>query len=621
MYRQTKVTKTVLIALISFFTFYFTVQAGGASTEDLSKQIPSRCLFCIRVNNLNETLTQIDQFLAGASPVGVSILAKTQIMRILGSPQLAGVNMDGSFAVFGVMPAAQNSQENPASNMAIGILIPVTDYKQFIAGVSNFSQPDDKGIAKITQNGDTVTLVTQAGKYALIAPPGNYDQLVAIKTEILSANSTGIGSTLNVEQLMQSTSSPIWVYGNMQQVAQTFGPMISAGMAQIKEAMTTIGANDVNMPTANIQAIAGMYTDIIDSFVNQSQSVSLTVNPQPAVLNFTSTLRALPQTDMATMFTSSGASAPKNDKLLPYLENGAAANYQINLNSPFWKHIQDDSIELMSAMSKGMVDPAVITKFKSISDQALEALDGPIAYSVTIMPNTKPAFAIKYAAAVKDEGKFSKLVQDGMTLFNTSGISDFYKKMGMEMTFSTNKTAESYKNVTVNSGKFVMKSTDTGSMQAQMIQSMYGDGFDVRWVVTNGLFLSATGGNSDSVIRELIDLAKSPSSQAGSEVNKALSLLPGANQADFFINFNLLRLFQMATAMVPFLPLPQTQFQTSSNVTAIGKAADGQLVINVAVPKEHIQEIMTAVLSIQQQMMQQPTQPSPGSVSPTPFVQ
>jgi hypothetical protein len=286
MFGQTRVTKTLLIAIISFFTIYSTVQAGVATTEDLSQKIPAKTLFYIRVNNLNQTLTQIDKFAGGSSPDGISMLAKTQIKRLLGSSQLAGLNMDGNFAIFG-------TATNPTSNIAIGVLVPVTDYNQFITGISNNIKPDDKGIAKITKDGNDVMLITQSGNYALITSPSNYEQLVAIKTEISSANSTGIGSVLNTEQLMQATSSPMWVYGNMQQAAQTFGHVILAGLNQMKETVAKSGANDVNLPT-------DMYIGIIDSFIQQSPSLRFTVNPQPAVLNITGTLRSLPQTDIKT---------------------------------------------------------------------------------------------------------------------------------------------------------------------------------------------------------------------------------------------------------------------------------------------------------------------------------
>jgi len=58
--------------------------------DQLLKMIPAESLFCIRVNHFEYTLSQIDQFLAGVSPMpmGLSILARTQLAKVLGSPEL-----------------------------------------------------------------------------------------------------------------------------------------------------------------------------------------------------------------------------------------------------------------------------------------------------------------------------------------------------------------------------------------------------------------------------------------------------------------------------------------------------------------------------------------------------
>ena len=60
--------------------------------------------------------------------------------------------------------------------------------------------------------------------------------------------------------------------------------------------------------------------------------------------------------------------------------------------------------------------------------------------------------------------------------------------------------------------------------------------------------------------------------------------------------------------------------QITSNVAAIGKAADSKVVPNAALSKEQLQEIMTVVLAIQQQMMQQQQTPAP-QTSPMPVFQ
>ena len=149
-----------------------------------------------------------------------------------------------------------------------------------------------------------------------------------------------------------------------------------------------------------------------------------------------------------------------------------------------------------------------------------------------------------------------------------------------------------------------MKSTDANSPQAQMITSMYGDGFDYRWGMVDGLFACAVSGDVNSTIRELIDQVKADSpKQIGAEMKTALSLLPEAGKADFIITFNALRLFNFATSMVP-IPIPPMDVQTKSNIVIAGRAADGRMVVNMAVPKQHLIEIMSAFMMMQQQTAQ-----------------
>ena len=111
----------------------------------------------------------------------------------------------------------------------------------------------------------------------------------------------------------------------------------------------------------------------------------------------------------------------------------------------------------------------------------------------------------------------------------------------------------------------------------------------------------------DAEIRELIDQVQAGNvKQVGSETKSALTMLPGANKADFLVTFNLLRVFKMATTMIP-MPIPTSQMNvpTKSNIVIAGKAGDGKMVVDIAVPKEHLTEIMGAFMMMQQQQMQQ----------------
>jgi hypothetical protein len=65
------------------------------------------------------------------------------------------------------------------------------------------------------------------------------------------------------------------------------------------------------------------------------------------------------------------------------------------------------------------------------------------------------------------------------------------------------------------------------------------------------------------------------------------------------------------------LPLPPLEAATQTDVAFSGKIGDGRLQIGVAIPKQHVQEIMMAVMKMQQSMMQ-PQQPQQPQQPPTP---
>jgi len=567
--------------------------------------IPAKSLFCVRVNNFDYTLNQIDQFLAGVSPLpmGVSMLVRMQIANLLGSPQLTGLNTNGSFAVFGATMTGETTQTDAIPDIFVGILAPVTDYKQFIESNTNCTQADDKGISKITLNGAPVMLTAKAGNYAIMSWANDYDKLVTMAKAISAAKAAGLSGILNAADTKQAQTEPIWAYGNMQQVSGTFGPMILAKIDEIRTMMKSMQVNQSGASPANIQNIMNMYASILETLMKETQSVSIAINPKPDVLNITKTISAIPGSDMAKMLTADAASQRENT-LLTYLEDGAMANFGATINTSFWKKLNVRSIDLLAMMGGDSMSADNITEFKNLATNITDCLDGSVAYSISNDANNKPPFTVKYVIAVKDENKFNQLIEKAMDVMNTSGLMDFYKSLGVETSFSMKQNVDSYKGISISSAKLSMKSTDDNSPQAQMITSMYGDGFDYRWGMVDGLFACAVSGDVDSTIRELIDQVKTDSpQQIGSEMKAALSLLPKANKADFVATFNVLRLFDFVTSMVP-IPIPPMDVQTKSNIVIAGRAADSRMVVNMAVPKQHLTEIMSAFMMMQQKMTQ-----------------
>jgi hypothetical protein len=428
----------------------------------------------------------------------------------------------------------------------------------------------------------------------------DYDKLVTMAKAISAAGPAGLSGILDAADAKQADTEPIWVYGNVQQVSETFGTLISAKIEEIKTMMKSMNADQAGASPASIQNIMNMYSIILEVLMKEIQSVSIAINPKSDVLNITKTISAVPGTDMAKMFTADGSSQ-RDNTLLTYLDDGAMANFGAAINTPFWKMLNVRSIDLFASMCGGSMSAENIKEFKTLATEIIDSVEGPMVYSVSNDSKNKPPFALKYVIAVKDEKKFNQVIEKAMDMINSSGIMDFYKSFGLETSFSMKNDVDNYKDVSINSAKLTMKATDANSPQGQMITSMYGEGFDYRWGMADGLFVCAVSGDVNSTIRELIDKAKDDSpKQIGSEMKTALSLLPGANKADFIVTFNVLRLFKMVTTMIP-IPIPPIDIQTNSNIVIAGSSAGGRMIVNIGVPKQHLIEIVSAFMMMQQQ--------------------
>ncbi len=592
--------KAVIVGFSVLFILAGTLSAQSQANNDLLNMIPEKSLFCVRVNNFDYTLNQTDLFLAGVSPMpmGVSMLVRMQLANLLGSPQLTGLNTNGNFAVFGVTMPGETAQANAIPNIFVGILAPVTDYKQFIEGNTNCSQADEKGISKITMNGAPVAMSAKAGNYALLSWANDYDKLVTMAKEI-SSKTEGISSILDTSETKMAQSEPVWAYGNVQQVSETFGTLISAKIEEIKTIAKSMQAGQPGASPESIQNIMNMYSGILDVLMKETKSVSIGISPKPDTLNITETITAIPGTDMAKMLTADTSSQRENT-LLMYLQDGAVANFGATINTPFWKMLNVKGIDFLVAMGGKSMSEKDIAEFKTLATDITGCIEGALAYSITNNVGKKPPFALKYLVAVKDEKKFNQIIEKAMDIMNSSGIMDFYKSVGIETSFSMEKDVDNYKGVSISSAKLSLKATDAMTPQSQMITSMYGEGFDYRWGMIDGLFACAVSGNVDSTIRELIDEVKSGSpKQVRAEMKSALSLLPGGNKADFVLTFNVLRFFNMVTSMIP-IPIPPMNAQTKSNIVIAGNASDNRMVVNIAVPKQHLTEIMAAFMAMQQ---------------------
>ena len=608
MFKSRHLKDAFVMMLFIFFVFAAGIRAESSTKpagDKLLEMIPAESLFCVRVNNFDYTLSQIDQFLTGVSPMPMwlSMMVRGQFAKVLGSPELKAVNMNGSFAIFGVFAAGKPPGPKP-SDIFIGVLVPITDYKQFIEGNPNLSQPDPNGISKIISDGMPTMLVTQIGSYALISSGDNYDRLVAMAKSISDAKSAGLTNALDAAEAERAVGEPIWAYGNVQLVSKTFGPLLFSKIEEMKKVMEDMKASGQG-PMGDPAEIMNIYVGILELLMKETKSLSITSNLKPSVINITNTVSAVPGTEMADMFTADD-SAKQENKLLCYLEDGAVMNVSGKVTGKFNAKAMDFFATIISK-NMSAEDTA---KIKSFAFDSATVFSGNDAMSFSVDPKNKPPFAMKYVIEIKDKDRFDKVVEEGVKLFNTGGIADFYESIGMKTSFMLERGVENYKGVSIDSAKLIMKSTEPNSPQGQIINAMYGEGFDCRWSIVDGLLVCVTGGDVDSAIRKLIDEVKAggPKQLAG-EMKAALAIIPEASKADFVGTYNFLRWFKIIGAMMPApAPIPQMDIPTKSNIVFAGKIGQGKMTFEIALPKEHLMEMMGMFQRMQQQQMQQQKQ-------------
>ena len=595
--RQTIVMSTLLLA----------VCAGGlglapattAAAVDPMNMVPDNSLFCVRINNLDGALGQVDLFLTGISPMGVGMLAKAQLGKMLGSVQPNGVNMSGSFTVFGPLPGGDFPDPT-----RVGILVPISNYQQFTADNPNVSPPDAMGVSKISSEGDDKLAAVHVGEYALLSTPANAEALVEMGKSAAGATA-GLAASLDAAELKRAQSAPLWVYGNVELAAQMFGPLIQAKIQEFKQDLgqdEDEGAGLVGQ-IGQIGQVVDLYAGLLDSMMKETKFISLTLAPSTEKIGAAFVLAAKPDTGMAELFKAK--STQSDNRLLGYLEDGAIMNFSFSSDPGSWKTFMDAYANLLGTFLGADSSAQETDALKKLMADIGDALGGTAAFSFSADLANKPPFTVKYVATLKDSQKLYQVLDETSKMVDSGPIAELYKKLGLKLKFDLRRKAETYKGVPIDSFDFAIDALDENAQEAQMITAIYGGGMNGQLAVVDNLLVYAIAKEPGPAIRALVDKVKAGGAgPASGEVQSAMQLIPGAEKADFFATYNYLRLMQMITAIMP-MPIPKTSVPSESNIAIAGSTANGKATYELAVPKKHVLEIMMVIMQMQQQKTQQ----------------
>ena len=98
-------SKRIIKAIVATVLVMGIVIAASCSKKPSTPPKSVETLFVVEIDNFEFTLSQMDQYLAGVSPIpmGTRMLVRMQLAGVLGNPELPGLDMNGSFTVFGVL--------------------------------------------------------------------------------------------------------------------------------------------------------------------------------------------------------------------------------------------------------------------------------------------------------------------------------------------------------------------------------------------------------------------------------------------------------------------------------------------------------------------------------------
>jgi len=607
-FRRALVGWTLLVSLGAVSTGI----AGGAQpvSRDPLTIVPADALFCVRINQLTTSLGQVDQFLTGISPFGVSMPVRAQLGKLLGAAEPAGIDMAGDFAVFGPLPGGEIPDPR-----RVGVLVPVSDFQQFLTN-PNVTKPNAQGILAINLEGKPTIAGIQMGKYLLLTPATDQQALTEAKNWT-SGGAASLSQRLSPDELKRAAGSPAWAYANVQVLAKRYGPTIQQKIKETTQKMQEAQAK--GGPMAVPQAALDIWTSLLNSFLQETQFVSLSIDPSPSAIRLAPVVAGVPNSDMAKILSMSGT-PPEQAHLVGYLENGAIMDGVVNFSPAFSQAMALKRIDLLTALLGPALSQEDTARWKKLATDSADAFGGTAAWAFLPDPKSKPPFKFRYVFVLKDQQKFSDILDQVSKMINEVALADLTKKLGLKMQFSLKRSAETYQEVPIDAIRVALQPTDENSPQGQMMKTLFGAGLNLRLAVVNSLLLYTLAADPDQEIRALIDQAKAGTpGQMPSEVQAALPLIPDARKADFFGTYNYTRAIQMALSFMPMpMPVPQVEASPQSDIAFAGNIGNGRLLTNIAIPKQQILDIMKFIMTMQQQKMQeQKSQPEqPGAQPP-----
>ena len=549
----------------------------ATAQDQVLRRVPADCLFCVQVNNLDEVLGRLEQYLSGLADPGLANQARSALGEMLSNPRLTGIKTSGIFVLFGTVPDGK-IDDREAWLRSIYLLVPTTDFSTLVANTPQAGTPDPNGVRELTGMG--LGLVDVEG-YALVGRMGS--RLVQMAKSMRSGFSAPLASSLD-QGLVEAAARPgLWAYGNVQVLAKAVGPGLAQRIQELgKQLSAPLGPN-----AAQMEQTIGVYGSILEYLLTQLSTVAVTVRFSPDRLVLTKYIHATPGSQLAQALTRPGPAGRLG--LVAYCQDGALANLSCRIQWTRFMDLNIKLIELVTAATGQKATPEQVNRTSNLMTAVAKTIGNEMALSVVTRPGAKPFFGVRQVMEVKDKEAFMKAQREAFDGLYKDGIFSSLVA-GQTVGIQWNQLPDvTYKDTRIQGWRLTFSFKDPNGQEAMIIRQMYGDGIEGRIAVVGQAGLIVWGDQAQQHIQEMIDKAGSGSQkQTPSEINAAMDLLE-TKDVDLICTVNYLRL--LGALMGAIMPIPMPIPPSSSNLVIAGNIDGGKATVQVILPKAHLLEI------------------------------
>lgn len=583
-----------------------------AETPDPLTLVPENSVLCLRINDMNQSLANLDSYLTGVSPVPVSMAmtVSMQLTAITGDPMLTGIDKSSDFCIFVVFP------EPDAVTPVMGLLVPVTSYREFVSTNPNCTAFDEKTTilsAPGSPLGAMLLKATSSDKYALVVPASEQNTLPVLENAITDSTINRLNLKLKPAQIKEAQTASLWAYVNIAELYAKYDD-------QLMDMLQTAQGEIQNEAPAEITEMLGGVLNVLPGLIDQvaggADAVTLALTSQPEILTIDASFWAKDGSELSKLFVKNPDAS--NFTMAGYLDNDNAINGLMKLNTAAsYKQMYNMFFEpIMNAMGDSQFKQS-LTRFKTSLDRYYETMGKEAAISFSYSQGTPPV-SFYEIVDVKDSAFMAEYMQTTMGMVN-----DLYQTMGVPAQVHYDPQVSTYKNATISTLSFEfsfpevegMAPGEVDAMIQEQMKAIYGPGgLKYYMAQTPDKFFMVMGADAENKVKTLVDMSAASTAPSG-DFKTATDLFKGTPYTDAVISVNVIKLMQglgglMNTVMetmgeeIPSDVNPAAIFSGLENIQskscfAIGSYnADGYSSMRVALPKLHLAEVVVAGMQI-----------------------